>query len=196
MKIFPESLTPVESYHLMISAIVPRPIALISTVSSSGILNAAPFSFFQGITSNPPLLMVSIGKRKGRPKDTLQNIMDIKEFVVNLVPEALLDKMVKTSRDFEEDVSEFEEAGLTPGDSEKVKPPRILESPVNLECKLVEILQIGRQLQSLVVGEVVCYHIQDDLLTERNTIDPLKLRPVGRLGGRNYCVVQEVLERP
>lgn len=194
MKIHLEDLTPLESYNLMISAIVPRPIALVTTIDKEGRVNAAPFSYFQGLTSDPQLLMISVGRNKGVPKDTVQNIEETREFVVNVVTEDMIEQTVQTSVAHPRGVSELEIAGLTAQDSDRVKPPRILESPVNIECRLYQIIQVGNSLQFLILGEALCYHIRDDLLLQDNTIDPFKLKAVDRMGGSYYCRVRDVFE--
>ncbi|RME84270.1 MAG: flavin reductase family protein [Planctomycetota bacterium] len=191
-----ENLSPLESYRLMTSAIIPRPIAFVTTLSREGKTNGAPFSYFQGITSNPQLVMLSIGRRKGIPKDTLRNIESTGEFVINLVTEEILEKVVQTSADYPYGVSELEEVGLQVQQSSRVKPPLVLESPVNLECRLLEIVVLGKALQNMVIGEVVCYHIREDLLQEDGTIDPFSIHPVGRLGGSYYCKLGEIFEIP
>src|SRR5262249_19949970 len=130
-------------YQFMISVIVPRPIAFISTLDGSGRRNAAPFSFFCGLTSRPPLLGVSIQLREGRPKDTLRNIRETGEFVVNVVDEPLAERMVQTSGEWDAEVDEIALAGLTTEASERVKPGRIAESPIHLECRLFREFELG-----------------------------------------------------
>jgi len=178
-------------YKMMISVIVPRPIAFISSVSASGRLNVAPFSFFTGICSVPPLLGVAINTRAGVPKDTLANIRSVGDFVVNVVNEELAERMVHSSGDWPEDVSEFELTGLTPVDSDHVTAPRVGESPVSLECRLHREIELGTTF--FVVGEIVRVHMADDVLTD-GRVDVEKLRPLGRLGGSGYSVVRNPIE--
>ncbi len=180
-------------YQFMISVIVPRPIAFISTLDGGGRRNAAPFSFFCGLTSRPPLLGVSIQLRDGRPKDTLRNIRDTGEFVVNTVDEPLAGRMVQASGEWPEDVDEIALAALSTLPGERVKPPRIAESPVNLECRLHRELELGGTV--FVVGEILCAHVRDEVLTD-GQVDPAKLRAIGRLGGDGYCYVREFLRLP
>jgi flavin reductase (DIM6/NTAB) family NADH-FMN oxidoreductase RutF len=189
----PASVSHGAFYQFMISVIVPRPIAFISTLDRAGRRNAAPFSFFAGLTSRPPLLGVSIQLREGNPKDTLRNIRETGEFVVNVVDEPLSKQMVQCSGEWADDVDELELTGLTTLPSERVAPPRIAESPVNLECRLHREVELGNTV--FVVGEILCAHARDTVLTE-GRVDPAKLRPIGRLGGDGYCYVHEIFHLP
>ncbi len=175
-------------YKLMTSTIVPRPIAWISTVSKEGIYNLAPFSYFAGVSSSPPLVMVSIGSREnGEKKDTWKNIEETGEFVINIVTKELLEKMNISSISFDAEIDEFEKAGLTPEKSTIVKAPRVAESPVSIECRKFEIINIGKV--GIVFGEVLNFHIKDEILNEKGYVDTTKLEIVGRLGGANYCII-------
>ncbi len=188
MEINVKDLEPSMIYKMMISSIVPRPIAWVSTISKEGILNIAPFSYYAGISSVPPLVMISIGKKETKEKkDTWQNIEETGEFVINIVTKELVDKMNITSLPFEKEIDEFEKAGLTPIDSDFIKAPRIKESPVNIECRKFEIIEIGKM--GMVLGEILKFHIRDDLINEKGYIDTTKLEIVGRLGGANYCLI-------
>ncbi|MCX7760564.1 MAG: flavin reductase family protein [Hydrogenothermaceae bacterium] len=183
-----KELTSEHIYKLMVSSIVPRPIAWISTVSKDGVFNIAPFSFYNGITSEPPLVVVSIGKKdSGVKKDTWKNIDEVGDFVINLVTYDLIEKMNITATAFDENVDEFIEAGLTPVPSIDVKAPRIKESPVNIECKKHMIIDIADM--GVVIGEIVRFHIDDNLINEKGYIDNRKLKIVGRMGGADYCLV-------
>lgn len=175
-------------YKLMIGSIVPRPIAFVSTVSRDGIRNLAPFSFFNGVCSNPPIVLFSTVIRKdGGHKDTLNNVEATKEFVINIVSEDFGEEMNICSFDFPPDVDEFKESGLTPIPSDLVKAPRVQESRIQMECKLVQIIHFGQGPGggSTVFGEVVRFHIQDQLL-DNFKIDPDKLQAIGRMGGPTY----------
>ena len=189
----PTPASPGAFYHFMISVIVPRPIAFVSTVSPEGQLNVAPFSYFNAITNQPPLLGVSINRRRGVPKDTLRNIERTGEFVVNTVDEALGPRMVQSSGDWPEEIDEFELTGLTPVPSDLIKPPRVGESPINMECRLHRIVELGETF--FVVGEILRAHVKDEVLTN-GRVDIEKLRPLGRLGGDGYSVVREVIHMP
>jgi flavin reductase (DIM6/NTAB) family NADH-FMN oxidoreductase RutF len=176
-------------YKLMIGAIVPRPIALVATISEDGIRNLAPFSFFTGISSKPALICFCPGPRPTSPrrKDTLHNISMTKEFVVNIVSEEIGAAMNLTSGEYPPEVDEFEVAGLTAVPSDLVKPPRVAESPVNLECKLYLTIEFSEEPGggNLVIGEVVRFHVADHLV-ENFKIDPAKLHAIGRMGGASY----------
>jgi flavin reductase (DIM6/NTAB) family NADH-FMN oxidoreductase RutF len=189
----PSALTPGEVYRFMIGVVVPRPIAFVSTVNAEGRFNVAPFSYFNAITNQPPLLGISINSRRGQPKDTLRNIREVGEFVVNTVDEALAARMVHTSGDWPEDVDEFALTGLTPVPSDRVRPPRVGESPVAMECRLHRVIELGNAW--FVVGEMLRAHVKDEVLTD-GKVDVTKLRPLGRLGGDGYSVVREPIEMP
>ncbi len=191
MIVDPSSLPERESYRLMISAFVPRPIAFVSTRSRTGVDNCAPFSYSMGVSSHPMVLAVSVGERDGRPKDTARNILDTREFVINLATEAIAEKMNVASGDYAGTVSEFTEAGLTPAPSEAVRAPRIAESPVNFECRLIRAVTVADN--TVFFGEALRLHLDEAILTS-GLVDVHKLRPIGRLGGLRYCRTQEVFE--
>ncbi len=190
MNFDPTLLTPADFYRFMISAIVPRPIAFVSTVSAAGATNLAPFSYFVALTNRPPLLGVSINRRGGELKDTLRNIRETGEFVVNVVNEPLLERMVRASGDWSNEVSEFDLTGLTPVPAERVRAPRVAESPIQMECRLHREIEMGDA--TFVVGEILLAHASDDVITAER-VDVEKLRPVGRLGGDGYSVVRDVI---
>lgn len=182
-----------EMYRFLISAVVPRPIALVSTRAADGTVNLAPFSYFNAISSAPPLVGISIVDRPGDAKDTLLNVRATGEFVVNLVCEPMLAAMAKTAGDWPRGTSEFEVAGFTPAPSERVAPPYVLESPLQFECRLHREIPLGNAF--LIVGEIVLARVSDDALTE-GRVDPVKLAPVGRLGGEFYSLLREVVKEP
>ena len=172
----------------MIGAIVPRPIAFVSTVSAAGNRNLAPFSFFNGVCSNPPIVLFSTVIRKdGSHKDTLNNVEATREFVVNIVSEDFAEQMNICSADYPPEVDEFTVAQLTPIPSDLVKPPRVKESRIQMECTLVQIIHFGNIPGGgcTVFGEVQRFHIADELF-DNFRIDPDKLRPIGRMGGPTY----------
>ena len=194
----PSAHPPAEGYRLMISAIVPRPIAFVSTISSEGVANLAPFSFFNAICADPPAISFAVGNRVPE-KDTLANIRATPEFVVNIVNEAIAEQMNVCSGDYPHGVSEFEVSGLTPEPSEIVKPPCVRESPVNLECKLIQILEVSARPAggSLVIGKIVRFHFDpaiQEQFRESFRIDPAKLRAVGRMGGNGYVRTRDRFE--
>ncbi len=186
------------NHKLMIGSIVPRPIALVSTCSPDGILNLAPFSYFNGVCSNPPTIMFAPARRgyDGKTKDTLNNIQNTNEFVVNIVSEDFAEKMVACSTDFEPEIDEFEVSGLTPSPCQKIKPPLVKEAQVSYECKLNRIIPIGDESPGsgfIVIGTIVLFHIADDIY-ENGKINLEKLRPVGRLAGNNYIRTSDQFE--
>ena len=201
MQIDPKDHSSAELYRLMISTVVPRPIAWVSTHSEAGVVNVAPFSYFQAIGSRPPLLMLSIGQRRYQgqriDKDTLRNIRSQGEFVVNIVTEAHLDAVNHSAIDCPPEHSEVEELGLATAPSEVISVPRIASCPVHYECVTHQILQLGDHgRMSVVIGEVVRFHVDPDLWdAESGTVDVRKLRPLARLGGKLYAGLGEIFER-
>ena len=174
-------------YKLLVGAVVPRPIAFVSTISPEGVPNLAPFSFFTVASANPPVLCFTASFREPR-KDTLVNIRATKEFVVNIVSEEFAAKMNVTSAEYPYGVSEFEMSGLTVAPSDLVRPPRVKESHVNMECRLLQTIEVSNQPMggTLILGEVVRFHV-DDAMVEEFRIDPEKLGAVGRMAGNTYC---------
>jgi flavin reductase (DIM6/NTAB) family NADH-FMN oxidoreductase RutF len=176
-------------YKLMIGAIVPRPIAFVSTVDLAGARNLAPFSYFTACGSNPPVVCFSTAVRSGpRPhKDTLENIRATGEFVVNIVSEEIADQMNMTATDVPPDVDEFSLSGLTPIASDLVKPPRVAECKVQMECRLHQIVVVSDKPGGgiLILGQVLRFHVADALL-DGYKIDPDKLKAIGRMGGPTY----------
>jgi flavin reductase (DIM6/NTAB) family NADH-FMN oxidoreductase RutF len=195
VQIDPGTLDRKGRYHLMISILVPRPIAWISTVDGQGRRNLAPFSYFGGIASSPPLVGVSIARRRGAKKDTLRNLEETGEGVIHLPTEDLADRMVLTSGDFPPEEDEFTLAGLTPVASTHVRAPRIGEAPVAMECRVERIIELGDSgdSNSFVIARVVFLHVRDDLL-EDGRVQIERFRPVGRLGGESYCRLRDVFE--
>ena len=187
MTVDPQSVKHQDIYKLMIGAIVPRPIALVSTVSHDGVLNLAPFSFFTGISSKPPLICFCPGPRSdpGPRKDTLINISRTMEFVVNIVSEEIAEAMNLTSGEYPPETDEFKVAELTPIPSDLVKPPRVAESPVSMECRLRLAIEFSEEPGggNLVIGAILRFHVDERVISENLRIDPDKLRAVGRLGG-------------
>lgn len=178
-RIDPARLEGREPYFLITSLVVPRPIAWVSSVSASGVLNVAPHSYFNAISSNPWIVhFTSTGE-----KDTLRNVRATGEFVVNLVTRELVEEMNFTSADFPSDESEFEWAGLEPAASEQVAPPRVARARVAFECRVEDIVSKGNG--HMVFGDVLVAHVDEALFVE-GRVDPHLLRPVGRLGGALY----------
>jgi flavin reductase (DIM6/NTAB) family NADH-FMN oxidoreductase RutF len=176
-------------YKLLIGSVVPRPIAFVSTINQEGAFNVAPFSFFTVASSNPPVLAFTVGNRAiaDPRKDTLRNIITAREFVVNVVSEEIGAKMNTCSGDYPPDVDEFELSGLTPIPSDLVKAPRVAESHINMECRLLYTIAMSGLVNggNLVLGEVLRFHI-DDALVDNYRIDHDKLRAIGRMAGNSY----------
>ncbi len=180
------------------SCVVPRPIGWLTTVSKSGVVNLAPFSFFNGMASNPPVVVAGInGLQPHGPKDTLTNCRETGEFVANMATWNLREAMNLTSASLPAEVDEMALAGLTPVPCRLVKPPRVKESPINLECKVLQFVDLPsddrESKNTAVFGQVVGIHIADSVLTD-GLVDTAKIKPIARLGYMEYAVVREVFE--
>jgi flavin reductase (DIM6/NTAB) family NADH-FMN oxidoreductase RutF len=189
------------AYQWMVGTILPRPIAWVSTVDPGGRTNLAPFSFFQGVTANPPTLMfVPVNTRDGGKKDTVRNIELVPEFAVNLVSHALSEAMNKTSSQLPYGESEFGAFGIASAPSARIRPPRVAQAPVAFECALHQIVQIGTGplAANVVFGRILAAYVRDDVLGPDGLPDPRKLDLVGRMGGNGYCTTRDSfqLERP
>ena len=187
-----------DNHKLMIGSIIPRPIALVSTISNEGIKNLAPFSYFNGVCSKPPTIMFSPARRgwDGKEKDTLKNIRQIKEFSINLVSESFVEKMVVCGTDYEPEIDEFNMANLTPISSKKIKPPILKESKIKFECILNQIIQIGNNEAGggfVVIGEIILFHINDEIY-KKGHLDLQSFNPVGRLAGNWYSRITNNFE--
>ncbi len=196
----PEKISQQDNYKLLIGSVLPRPIAFVSTQSKDGKINLAPFSFFNAVCSKPPTILFcpAIRGSDGHKKDTLLNIEETGEFVVNIVSEDIAVPMNQTAAEYPRGVDEFKESGLTAAPSVVIKPPRVLESPLSMECKLQQIITVGDGgLGSgcVVLGTVVQFHIREDLYSN-GRIDTAGLKPVARLAGAAYCPVRDVFELP
>ena len=195
MKINPKTF---EGFNRVLTGVVvPRPIAFVSTISNSGNVNLSPYSFFNAVSYDPPLIIFSSSKftSDGKLKDSLSNIEQNGEFFVNIVNENIVEAMNATAAEYPEDVNEFDIANLTQIDSDLVKPPRLRESPVNMECKLERIITLGTEAhpQGLVIGEIIQLHIDDEIISGHR-INHEKLKPVGRLAGNMYTHTNDVFE--
>ncbi len=181
--------------RVLTGVVVPRPIALVSSVSAEGVVNLAPFSFFNAIAYAPATIVLGISRSAGwKDKDTLANIEATGEFVVNVVVDDIAEAMNSTAAEFPADVDEFDVSGLTAAPSELVSAPRVAESPVNMECRLNQVVDIGdRTNHALVIGEIVLMHVRDDII-DGHRINHARLKPVGRLAGNMYCNTHEVYE--
>lgn len=178
------------AYKLMIGSVVPRPIAWISTLSAQGRGNIAPFSSYTFVSSRPPTICFSIGRRKGdgRLKDTAKNIMRDKEFVVNVADLSLIEALHRSSFEYDEEDSEIEKLGLATLPCHTVRPPRLANVPVSMECVLYDVHVIGEERTQLVIGEVKRFHVRDDLVRD-GKIDSFTLNPIARLGGPHYATL-------
>jgi len=198
MIIDPENSSFQDNHKIMIGSILPRPIAFVSTQSKDGNYNLAPFSYFNGICSNPPSIMFAPGRRgyDGKTKDTLNNIESTGEFVVNIVSEDFAEQMVVCATDFEPEINEFTISGLTPATCMKISPPRVQEARISYECKLNQIVPVGNEGPGggfVVIGTVVLFHIDDEVYDDgRINLD--KLNPVGRLAGHTYSRTKDTFE--
>ena len=194
MKIDPKTF---EGFNRVLTGVVvPRPIAFVSTISPDGVLNVAPYSFFNVVSYDPATVIISSSRRAGsKQKDTLANIESTGEFVVNIVVDDIAQAMNMTAAEYPAEDSEFDIAGLSPAPSDLVKAPRVAESPVNLECKLNQIISLGEcsHAHGLVIGEVVLVHVRDDII-DVHRINHNLLKPVGRLAGNMYCYTGDTYE--
>ena len=196
MKVDPVNLDWKGAHALQTAIIVPRPIALVSTVGEDGVFNVAPFSYFCPVAVRPMLVGFNTGwKRDGQKKDTLVNIEYSEEFVINVVDEAMAGSMNQTSKDYPGYVDEFKEAGLTPAKADLVKPPMVAESPINMECRTVQILEFGDapRRTSFIIGEVVRVHIKEELLVG-DEIQMPELKAIARMSGELYCRTRDIFE--
>ena len=184
------SLKPRESYAWLTSTILPRPIAWVSTISQEGRLNLAPFSFFQGVTSSPPsLLFVPVNTRDGSRKDTVRNLEQVPEFVVNLVSFRLAESMNSTAALLPYGESEFSAFGVEPAPSDTIRPPRVAAAPVSFECKVHQIVPVGEGpfAANIVIGLIQSMQVDDAVLGSDGMPDPARMDLIGRMGGELYA---------
>ena len=190
-----------ELYDLLGYCIAPLPIALISTIGEDGVYNAAPFSFTAPVSVKPPIICVSISGRQGQKKHTWRNIEWSRDFVTNFVDETMIEQAIQASANYPSGVDEIKEVGLTAIPGERVRSPRIAESKISLECRLLQISEFeeegrdGVGLRCIIFGQVVLGHIRDEVWVN-GKIDPLRLHAIGRLGKGLYCRTRDVLEVP
>lgn len=190
MQIDPTQIPTRDLHQFILGAVAPRPIAFASTISADGVPNLAPYSFFNAFSSNPPILIFSSNRRveNNTTKDTLKNVQDTGEVVINVVPYNIVRQMALCSVEYGPEVDEFVKAGLTPLPSERVRPFRVAESPVNMECVVEEILPLGKDggAGNLIICRIVLMHIHESVLTENGRIDPHKIDLMGRMGRFYY----------
>lgn len=191
LRVDPKEISVAKMHGYLLGAVSPRPIAFASTIDNEGNVNLSPFSFFNCFGANPPILVFSPARR-GRDnttKHTYENVLEVNEVVINIVNYAMVEQMSLASTEYPKGVNEFEKAGFTAVQSEKIKPPRVKEAPVSFECKVIEVKPLGDQggAGNLVICEVLLAHINEDILDENGTIDPFKIDTVARMGGNWYC---------
>ncbi|WP_413309834.1 flavin reductase family protein [Bacillus sp. 1P10SD] len=200
LSIDPASLSERDNYKFLIGSIIPRPIAFVTTLSKDGVLNGAPFSYFNIVSSNPPMISLSIQRSSGRQKDTARNMIESKQFVVHIVDEQNVEKINKTAASLPPDQSEIELANLTPVESMKISVPGVKEAKIRMECIVehsLELAGLDTPGCDLIIGKVVQFHIESDIY-ENGRINPKELAAVSRLAGNNYAKIGEIfeIERP
>jgi flavin reductase (DIM6/NTAB) family NADH-FMN oxidoreductase RutF len=189
------SLSADEAYKLLSSTVVPRPIAWLTTLNEKGGINLAPFSFFNAVSSDPPMIAVSIEDRaRNVEKDSLANIKRAGSFVSHVVTEALLESVVTSAIEFPSEISEVEVTGLHLVSSHHIAVPRLLEVPVSMECKLESFLRVGKAA-TLVIAEVVCFHVQGELY-KNGRVDSVKLQALGRMSGSDFVKTRDLVSLP
>jgi flavin reductase (DIM6/NTAB) family NADH-FMN oxidoreductase RutF len=191
----PGGLSAAESYKLLVGIVVPRPIAWVATRHEDGRVNLAPFSCYTFVSSDPPMVAVSVGRRGGVPKDTARNAQRTGEFVVNVVSETLVEPMHLSSAEHPADASEAEIHGVALAPSVTMATPRIEAAPIALECRLDQVIAFGRLKTDLLIGEVMLFRIADGLYRD-GKIDSIGMRPLARLGGPNYARLGEIITMP
>ncbi len=191
--LFPQNISTRDLHHIMLGTVIPRPIAFVSTVSTQGIKNLAPFSYFNAVSSNPPVMMFSISRKPdGSKKDTLINIENTGECVINMVKYDIVRQMTIAGYAFDYEIDEFSKSGLKQIKSELITPPGVKESPVRYECKLNRIISLGDKPGecSIVLCDVVCFHIDENIM-QNHKIIPENTNIIGRLGSTNYLKIEK-----
>ncbi|MBM6996223.1 Flavin reductase like domain protein [compost metagenome] len=201
ISINPEQQTERDNYKLLIGSVIPRPVALVTTMSSEGVLNAAPFSYFNIVTADPPMVSLAVQRKNGASKDTARNAAATGAFVVHIADEAYIRELNHTAAPLPPEKSEVEAAGLTPIASEAIAVPGVAEAKIRMECVLERSIPLGGKEQGpsvdLLIGRVVRFHIEEELY-ESGRIDPHGLQPISRLAGNSYARLGDIfeLERP
>ncbi|MDC8002762.1 flavin reductase family protein [Aureisphaera galaxeae] len=197
LRIDPNEISTPQLHGYLLGAVAPRPICFASTVDGAGNVNLSPYSFFNVFSANPPIMIFSPARRvrDNTTKHTLENVLETKEVVINIVSHAMVQQMSLSSTEYAKGVNEFVKAGFTEVPSEKVAPPRVAEAPVQFECKVNDVIALGEEggAGNLVVAEVVQLHIDEAILNEEGKIDPYKIDTVSRLGGNWYSRAKEGL---
>jgi flavin reductase (DIM6/NTAB) family NADH-FMN oxidoreductase RutF len=179
-------------YRLMTGIVVPRPIAWVTSLSSSGVLNLAPFSAFTFVAQKPPMLAISVGRKGNIYKDTAHNILAHEEYVIHIADSPLINAVHESSAEHPSDVSEVEHLNLETIASEKIKVPRLAAPPVAMECRFRQCLEFGETKSRLIVGEVVMFHIRDGLL-DNGKVETAALDPIARVGGPRYARLGDIV---
>lgn len=194
-RINPKEITVPEMHSYLLGAVVPRPVAFASTINKAGNINLSPFSFFNCFGANPPILIFSPSRRSrdNTTKHTYENVHEVPEVVINIANYDMVEQMSLASTEYPKGVNEFVKTGLTPLASEKVKPPRVKEAPVAFECKVNQVIPLGKEggAGNLVICEVLLMHVKEEVFGKEGKIDPYKLDAVARMGGNFYCRVHD-----
>ena len=192
-----DSLDTATAYRLLVGCVAPRPVAWITTIDEQGRVNAAPFSSYNYVATSPPMLAINIATRpgSGNTKDTARNIVRGREFVVNVATEHNMELMHRSAQEFAPDVSEVEALGIGLLPSRHVQPPRIAVSPVQMECRLDQVIVLGRGINTLYIGEIVAFHLSEQVY-DGTRVDTVGMRPIARLGGPFYAGLGEIYHRP
>ncbi|USK68654.1 flavin reductase family protein [Peribacillus asahii] len=197
ISITPESMSERENYKFLTGSIIPRPIAFVTTQSDEGVVNAAPFSYFNIVSANPPLISVSVQRKNGAMKDTARNALKLKEFVVHIVDEDIVADVNETAAELPADESELSRTNFTLVKSERIAVPAVKEAKIRFECKLEEAIPLGGQSGEvgcdLLIGKIVCYHIEPSLY-QAGRINAEALQPVARLAGNYYSKLGQTFE--
>jgi flavin reductase (DIM6/NTAB) family NADH-FMN oxidoreductase RutF len=196
----PGEMTDAAPYHLLTSIVAPRPIAWIATLGIDGVSNLAPFSFFNAVAGFPPTIMFSVSYRRKEPreKDTLRNVREVGEFVCHIVDEALASAMARSAMDWPSGISEIDVVGLTAVSSTDVRPSRVAEAPVAMECRVTQIIPVAGATNVMVLGQVLRFHLRETLYRpELGLIDTVAMKPITRLGGPvEYTKIGELFSLP
>ena len=192
MRIDPAYLDPETAYRLITGVVVPRPIAWVTSLSATGVLNLAPFSAFMFVAPKPPMLAISVGRKGNIYKDTAQNILNNEEYVVHIADSSLMNAVHESSTEHPPDVSEVDELGLATLPGERIKVPRLAAPPIAMECRFRQCLEFGDTRSRLIVGEVLVFHIRDGLLNN-GKIETEALDPIARIAGPRYAKLGEIV---
>jgi flavin reductase (DIM6/NTAB) family NADH-FMN oxidoreductase RutF len=192
MRIDPAYLDAETAYRLITGVVVPRPIAWVTSLSATGVLNLAPFSAFTFVSPKPPMLAISVGRKGGIYKDTAQNILNNEEYVVHIADSSLMTAVHESSAEHPPDISEVEELRLSTLPGERIKVPRLAAAPVAMECRFRQCLEFGETRSRLIVGEVLVFHIRDGLLNN-GKIETEALDPIARIAGPRYAKLGEIV---